>query len=85
MRGTVALGVVLVGGMVAVAVPLIAQPGAASGPVARYDMRAGTVSGMGAMGAGGAMGMMFGGGRGNPAGRWFRRWGPGTSSSRPAG
>ncbi len=47
----------------AVTWPLLAQ-NAASGPVARYDMRAGTVSGMGAMGGGmgGAMGMMFGGG-----------------------
>ena len=45
----------------ALAVPLVAQQRAVSGPVARYDMRAGTVSGVG---AGGAMGMMFGG-RGN--------------------
>lgn len=48
------------------ALPLLAQRPPASGPIARYDMRAGTVSGMGAMGAGGfgsAMGMMFGGGR----------------------
>ncbi|MBW8753343.1 MAG: hypothetical protein JF595_04220 [Sphingomonadales bacterium] len=54
-------------GAAVVAIPLIAQPGPASGPVARYDMRAGTVSGMGAMGAGGAMGMMFGGGRSSSA------------------
>lgn len=47
------------------ALPLIAQQRPASGPVARYDMRAGTVSGMGAMGGGSAMSMMFGGGRGN--------------------
>ncbi len=32
----------------AIAIPLLAQ-NAASGPVARYDMRAGTVSGAGAM------------------------------------
>lgn len=44
---------------------LAAQSKPASGPIARYDMRAGTISGMGAMGGGGAMGMMFGGGRGN--------------------
>lgn len=50
------------------AVLLPAMPGAAqqkptSGPVARYDMRAGTVSGVGAGGRGGmGMGMMFGGG-----------------------
>ncbi|MCC6829545.1 MAG: hypothetical protein IT550_15090 [Novosphingobium sp.] len=50
----------------AVAVPLIAQQRAASGPVARYDMRAGTVSGMAGMGGGmgAGLGMMFGGGRG---------------------
>jgi len=47
----------------AVAIPLAAQQG--GGPVARYDMRAGTVSGMAGMGAGGMMGMMMGGGRGN--------------------
>ncbi len=33
---------------------LAAQTKPASGPIARYDMRAGTISGMGAMGAGGA-------------------------------
>lgn len=46
------------------AIPVIAQPGPSSGPVARYDMRAGTVSGFGAMGGGvgGAMTMAFGGG-----------------------
>lgn len=45
-----------------------------TGPIARYDMRAGTTSGMGAMGAGGSGGgmgagmamMMGGGGRGGP-------------------
>lgn len=46
---------------------LIAMPGSAqrspdSGPVARYDMRAGTVSGFAGMGAGGMMGAMLGGG-----------------------
>ncbi len=47
--------------------PLLAQQKPASGPVARYDMRAGTVSGMGGMGggAGAAMGMMFGRGGNN--------------------
>lgn len=46
------------------AIPSLAQRAPASGPVARYDMRAGTVSGFGSMGsgAGAAMGMMFGGG-----------------------
>lgn len=57
----------LTGGAIAITVPLLAQQGAASGPVARYDMRAGTVSGMGAMGGGmgAGMSMMFGGGRSN--------------------
>ena len=47
--------------------PLAAQRKPDSGPVARYDMRAGTITGVGAMGrgAGGAMGMMFGGGGGD--------------------
>ncbi|MCW1381759.1 hypothetical protein OLX02_02875 [Novosphingobium sp. KCTC 2891] len=55
-----AMGVIAVGGAV------VAQK--TTGPVARYEMRAGTTSGMGAMGAGGrggmrgAMGMAFGGG-----------------------
>ena len=46
------------------AIPLLAQRRPASGPVARYDMRAGTVSGFAAMGGGmgGAMSMAFGGG-----------------------
>lgn len=43
------------------AIPVLAARAPTSGPIARYDMRAGTVSGMAAMG-GGAMGMMFGGG-----------------------
>lgn len=44
--------------------PVLAQRAPTSGPVARYDMRAGTVSGMMAMGGGmgGALGMAFGGG-----------------------
>jgi hypothetical protein len=44
--------------------PVLAQRGPTSQPVARYDMRAGTVSGMMAMGGGmgGALGMAFGGG-----------------------
>lgn len=36
-----------------VSLPLFAAGGPASGPVARYDMRAGTISGIGSMGAGG--------------------------------
>lgn len=45
----------------ALSIPLLAQ----SGGVARYDMRAGTVSGMAGMGGGGMMSMMMGGGGGN--------------------
>lgn len=55
-------------GTVALAtLPVLAQRGPTSGPVARYDMRAGTVSGFAGMGSGmgAAMGMMFGGGGGN--------------------
>ena len=55
----------MAGGLATVAIPIVAQQGPASGPVARYDMRAGTVSGMGAMGQMNPMAMMFGGGRGN--------------------
>jgi hypothetical protein len=48
----------------AVAIPLLAQQRPASGPIARYDMRAGTVSGLaGGMGGGGVMAAMMGGGR----------------------
>ena len=49
--------------------PLIAQQKPVSGPVARYDMRAGTVTGAGAMGrgAGAGMAMVFGGGGGGNA------------------
>ena len=57
---------VLVGtGMIVLAtIPVVAQRGPSSGPVARYDMRAGTLTGMAAQGSGmgGAMSMAFGGG-----------------------
>ncbi len=54
-------------GIAATAIPLVAQQRPASGPIARYDMRAGTISGMGGMGrgAGGMMGAMMGGGGGS--------------------
>ena len=57
---------VLAGGVaVAAAMPTSAQQKPTSGPIARYDMRAGTVSGAGAGGRGGmGAAMMFGGGRG---------------------
>ncbi len=46
------------------ALPLLAQR-VASGPVARYDMRAGTISGFGGMAGMNPMAMAMGGGRGN--------------------
>lgn len=78
-RRTAAL---LVAGTAALAaIPLMAQRGPTTGPVARYDMRAGTVSGMGAMGAGGmgsAMSMMFGGGRNKVQKELYLRLGSST-------
>ena len=62
---TIALALLAGTAAVAVTLPLLAQPRAASGPAVRYDMRAGTVSGMGAMGRMNPMAMMMGGGRGN--------------------
>ena len=65
---SVRVGVVIFAGVSALSfVPLLAAQGGATGPIARYDVRAGTVSGMGAMGAGSMMGMMFGGRGGNAA------------------
>jgi hypothetical protein len=56
--------VVLAAGVSAgIALPIMAQQRAASGPVARYDMRAGTISGVGAMGQMNVMSMMLGGGK----------------------
>jgi hypothetical protein len=56
---TVGIGIIALG-----AIPVLAQRGPNSGPVARYDVRAGTVSGIAAMGGGmgGAMSLAFGGG-----------------------
>lgn len=56
--------VIAAGAGAAAILPVMAQRGPASGPIARYDIRAGTVSGFGAMGSGtgAAMSMMFGGG-----------------------
>ncbi len=82
--------VVAVGGASAIALavgwPLLAQQNAASGPVARYDMRAGTVSGMGAMGGGmgSAMGMMFGGGGNKVQHELYLRLGSSQSPSKGA-
>lgn len=66
------------------AIPTLAQRAPSSGPVARYDMRAGTVSGFGAMGGGmgSAMGMMFGGGGSKVQHELYLRLG---SSRAPAG
>ena len=54
-----------IGAAALAAIPLVAQQRATSGPVARYDMRAGTVNGMGAGGGMNPMAMMMGGGRGS--------------------
>lgn len=59
------IAILIAGAAAAAALPLVAQQRPSSGPVARYDMRAGTVSGMGAMGQANPMAMMMGGGRGN--------------------
>ena len=56
-------------GVAVAAVPVLAQRAPTSGPVARYDLRAGTVTGVGAMGSGmgAGLGMMLGGRGGNAA------------------
>jgi hypothetical protein len=59
------IAILIACGAAAAALPLVAQQRPTSGPVARYDMRAGTVSGMGGMGQANPMAMMMGGGRGN--------------------
>ena len=61
MARKIAFWAVALGTIGVVGVPLLAQR-PATGPVARYDIRAGTTSGVGAMGSGmgAAMGMMFG-------------------------
>lgn len=53
-----------IGFITVASIPVLAQRGTSSGPVARYDVRAGTVSGLAAMGGGmgGAMSMAFGSG-----------------------
>lgn len=60
----VRLAVVSTGAIAAacLAYPIIAADGPDSGPVARYDMRAGTNSGFGGMGQGNMAAMMMGGG-----------------------
>lgn len=59
---SLALGAAVLG-----SIPVLAQRSPTGGPVARYDMRAGTVSGMAAMGGGmgAGMSMMMGGGGSN--------------------
>jgi len=59
------IAILIACGAAAAALPLIAQQRAASGPVARYDMRAGTINGMAGMGQMNPMAMAMGGGRGN--------------------
>lgn len=70
------------------AVPLLAQTKPANAPIAQYDMRAGTITGVGAMGRGmgSAMGMMFGGGGGNngPQHELYLRLGSSQASAKGA-
>ena len=61
------------------AVPLLAQTGASGGPE-RYDMRAGTTSGVGAMGAGGMAAMFGGGDRSNVQHELYLRLGSGRAA-----
>lgn len=70
----------------AIALPVLAQRGPTSGPVARYDMRAGTVSGMAAMGGGmgGAMGMMLGRGGSRTQHELYLRLGSGRGPEKGA-
>lgn len=74
-------------GVIALSVwPVLAQRAPTSGPVARYDMRAGTVSGMMAMGGGmgGALGMAFGGGGDKVQKELYLRLGSSQASARGA-
>ncbi|WP_232491946.1 hypothetical protein [Novosphingobium kaempferiae] len=66
------------------AVPVVVLAAADTAPVARYDMRAGTVSGFGGMGGGmgAAMSMMMGGGGSNVQHELYLRLG---SAQTPAG
>lgn len=63
-----------------------AQRAPTSGPIARYDMRAGTVSGMMAMGGGmgGALGMAFGGGGDKVQKELYLRLGSSQASAKGA-
>lgn len=56
---------IVAGAGFAVALPLFAQRGPTSGPIARYDMTAATTSGFGAFNRGAMMSMMLGGHAGN--------------------
>lgn len=64
MTSKTLLCAILLAGAAGASIPLLAQSGPASGPVARYDMRAGTISGFGGMGAGMSLGALMGGGGG---------------------
>ena len=79
-RTLIGLGLGAIGAL-AVALPLVAQQKAASGPVARYDMRAGTVSGMAGMGGGGMMSAMMGGGGGKTQHELYLRLGSSNAAS----
>lgn len=84
MKSSYLLSAVLLAGAAAASLPLLAQSGPASGPVARYDMRAGTISGMGGMGGGmSAASMILGGGGGRAQHELWLRLGSTTGAEGP--
>lgn len=62
MPGSSRAAIAIAAASVLVALPVLAQRAPSSGPVARYDIRAGTMSGFGAFGARPSLGQMLGGG-----------------------
>ncbi|MBC2667259.1 hypothetical protein H7F51_17205 [Novosphingobium flavum] len=74
-----------VGAAAAIAIPIIAQQPPTTGPIARYDMRASTVSGMAAMGGGrpNPMAMMMGGRGDNVQHELYLRLGSSQAASGP--
>ena len=65
MPGSSKAAVAIVAASALVAVPVLAQRAPSSGPVARYDIRAGTMSGFGAFGGRPSLGQLLGGGGGS--------------------
>ena len=81
MPGSSKAAVAIMAGAALIAVPVLAQRAPTSGPIARYDVRAGTLSGFGAMGARLSLGQMLGGGGNSPQHELLLRLG---SSNAPA-